>query len=71
MEWLQNVDNDAVISIYSDKQVNLAEIGCVMNPSEGFTEELCKAISLKDFSSSKTVKVNKYEESPDIVQYYE
>jgi hypothetical protein len=42
-----------------------------MNPSEGFTEELCKAISLKDFSSSKTVKVNKYEESPDIVQYYE
>jgi len=42
-----------------------------MNPSEGFTEELCKAISLKDFSGSKTVKVNKYEESPDIVQYYE
>lgn len=42
-----------------------------MSPSQSFTDFLCASVALKDFSKSKTVKTNTYEESSDIVQYYE
>lgn len=32
---------------------------------------LCAGVALKDFSKSKSVKINSYEESSEIVQYYE
>lgn len=42
-----------------------------MNPSEGYINFLCEGVALKDFTKSKSAKINSYEESSDIVQYYE
>lgn len=42
-----------------------------MQPNEEFGSYLAKAVMHKDFTKSKTVKENKYEESPEVIRYHE